>query len=176
MMLLSQVLLRSLRFRGDHPAIIEEGRVITWREFVQRVSGFARLLKDLGVKSGDRVGMLSDNDHRYLEAFFASPWSGAIFVPLNSRLALPEIEGIVVDAGVEILIADARHADKAAEIKARLPQLRHLVFASDDAAPSGWTISRQRFRRAWKSTTRDVAAMTWRRSIIPAAPPAGPRG
>lgn len=137
-MSLCQIILRGQRCRGNFPAILEEEKAVTWNEFTRRISGFAKLLHDLGLQDGDRVGMLADNSHRYLEAFFATPWSGGIFVPVNSRLAVPEIEGIMSHAGVEILVADARHMSEASELKARLPQLRHLIFASDEGAPAGW--------------------------------------
>lgn len=60
----------------------------------------------MGVEPGARVAVLLANGHRYLEAYFAVPGMGAILVPLNNRLAVPELRYILQDAGVHTLVVD----------------------------------------------------------------------
>ena len=61
--------------------------------------GLAGALAALGFKPGDRIGMLALNSDRYLEFFFAMAWGGFVFVPINTRLAPPEIEFWLTDSG-----------------------------------------------------------------------------
>jgi fatty-acyl-CoA synthase len=58
----------------------------------------------LGVQKGDRISVLLYNCHQYIEIFFALSKIGAILVPLNWRLAGPELEFIIRDSGSRILI------------------------------------------------------------------------
>ncbi|MFX4846540.1 AMP-binding protein, partial [Acinetobacter baumannii] len=74
--------------------------------------------------------MLALNSHHYLEAFFAVPWGGGIFTPLNFRLAVPELAAILRDAGAEILIVDPAHAHLVADLKAGA-SLREVVVLDD---------------------------------------------
>ena len=51
-------------------------------------------LQAAGVGRGDRVAILSLNRAAYLEYFYAAPWAGVTVVPLNTRLAAPELVAI----------------------------------------------------------------------------------
>jgi fatty-acyl-CoA synthase len=62
----------------------------TYADMNIRANQLARILLDLGIGKGDRVGMLSANQVGCIDIFFATGKIGAIFVPFNIRLALPE--------------------------------------------------------------------------------------
>src|SRR6185436_4546723 len=101
-------------------ATIDGDRRQTWREFRDRVARFAGALRAAGVQPGDRVAILSLNGVSYLEYFYAVPWAGALVVPLNTRLAAPELVAIINDAGAVALVVDETFA-------AMLPSLKpHL--------------------------------------------------
>ncbi len=123
---LSQAIGRSALLRGDEPAVIDGDRRVGWTEFADRIARTAGLLRAIGMQAGDRVAMLGLNSHYYLEAFFAAPWGGGIFTPLNFRLAVPELGAILRDAGAEILIVDPAHAHLVPDLKAIAP-LREVV-------------------------------------------------
>ena len=53
---------------------------------------------------GDRVAYLGENHPSFLETLFACGQLGAIFVPLNTRLAPPEIQFQLQDCGAAALI------------------------------------------------------------------------
>src|SRR3954469_15532392 len=82
----------------------------TWNEFRDRVARFAGVLRAAGVKAGDRVAILALNSDAYLEYFYAAPWAGAVVVPLNTRLAAPELVAIINDAGAVALVVDETFA------------------------------------------------------------------
>ena len=119
-------------------ATIDDGRRRTWLEFRDRVARFAGVLRAAGVQRGDRVAILSLNRDVYLEYFYATPWAGALVVPLNTRLAPPELIAIINDAGASALVVDDTFA---AMLPALIPGLTTVrtVFVSGAAAPAGAT-------------------------------------
>ncbi|MDN6490168.1 MAG: AMP-binding protein, partial [Yaniella sp.] len=60
---------------------------LTYEQFGQRINRLANALTERGIKSGDRVAYLGENSVEFLETLFALGSIGAVFVPLNTRLA-----------------------------------------------------------------------------------------
>ncbi|WP_150627147.1 class I adenylate-forming enzyme family protein [Pandoraea captiosa] len=90
-----------------------------WRR-IERVGGHLR--ETWRIAPGDRVACLGLNDELQLELLFACARAGAIFLPLNFRLAVPELSAIVRHAGVRVLWFDAMHRDTARQIRDTLEQ------------------------------------------------------
>lgn len=135
-MRLSQALQRCVRLRGDDIAIVDGDVRLTWLAFADRSRRLADALRKLGMGNGDRVCMLANNSHRYLEFYFGVPWGGGVFAPLNFRLALPELSAIVAHAGANILIVDDAWADLGAQIAAAT-DVSCLIYAGDGPIPPG---------------------------------------
>src|ERR1700754_4109021 len=85
-------------------ALVFEGRSWTYGERHERVTRLAHGLRDLGVRPGDRVAYLGPNHPAFLETLFATGTLGAILVPLNFRLAGPELEYMLSDSGAHVLV------------------------------------------------------------------------
>ncbi len=79
-------------------------RSCTNREFNERVNRMANVLLARGVKKGDRVAVLMVNCSAFLEVFFACAKTGAVIVPVNHHLAVPELTRIVADCSPRVLI------------------------------------------------------------------------
>lgn len=125
------------RRRPDRPAIedVRSGAVFTWRELEDRVAGLAgALADDLGVGRGDRVAVLSVNHPWVLILQFACMRIGAMLVPLNFRLAQPELEFCCVDSEPAVLVHDAVWAETAARVAAAARVPRLASFGVGDAA------------------------------------------
>ncbi len=99
------------RRRPDKPAIIFGEQRITYRELWDRVARLAAGLTRAGVCPGDRIACLTTNHPAFLETYFASSLIGAIFVPLNFRLARAEIRFQIEDAEPSVLILGATQED-----------------------------------------------------------------
>jgi len=119
---------RTLRLYGERPAIVDEECRLSWREFADRVARAAGVLQSLGVKRGDRFGILSRNTFRHAELITAGYWMGAVPVPVNIRLAPPEIAFILSDADCRIVaIEDALwHLAEADEMAAWRGHFLHV--------------------------------------------------
>ncbi len=94
-----------------------EDRAYTNVEFNERVNQVAHALLDLNVNEGDRVCVIMLNCTEFLEIFFAIAKIGAIMVPMNFRLAVPELTYIIKDAKPKVLIYTSDFSEKIAEIK-----------------------------------------------------------
>jgi long-chain acyl-CoA synthetase len=106
--------------RPEHAAIRFEGRVTSWKALDAGASRVANALTAAGVVPGDRIGYLGKGTDEFFELMFGVAKAGATFVPAQWRLALPEVEQIVRDAGVRCLFLDREQLDK-------LPALRAVI-------------------------------------------------
>jgi O-succinylbenzoate-CoA ligase len=95
------------------------GRRLTFRDINARSNRVANALRLLGVKKGDRVGLMLLNGAEFVETFFAVAKIGAINVPLNFRLVADELEFILKDSGVTVLISSADFAALVGELHDR---------------------------------------------------------
>lgn len=137
MLTFSNTLQRVVQQRAEKIATIDGDRRHSWKEFHQRVSQFAGALQDLGVSRGSRVAILSMNSDRYLEAMFAIPWAGGVYVPVNTRLAAPEVEYWMSNSESEVLLVDRQFLPMLDHLRASLPNLKHIVFMDNGDAPEG---------------------------------------
>src|SRR6201999_3467636 len=85
---------------------VETDERYTWAELDVRVGQLAGVLAALGVGPGDRVLLLAEGDTRTFELQFACMRIGAIMVPLNWRLALPELVDQATDAEPSVVVHD----------------------------------------------------------------------
>ncbi|MGX1134532.1 fatty-acyl-CoA synthase [Streptomyces glaucescens] len=81
-----------------------------YRTLHTRTTRLAHALRARGVRRGDRVAYLGPNHPSYLETLFAAGTLGAVFVPLNTRLAGPEIAYQLTDSGAKALVHGPGHA------------------------------------------------------------------
>ncbi len=140
-MRLTQTLRRAVLVRADAIATIDGDRVRTWREVHDRVRRLSGGLRGLGVKPGDRVAVLANNCDAYFEAYFAILWTGAVIVPLNTRLAPAETRFQLQDAGVTVMLFGEEFAAVAEILKPQLPDIRAWIGMDGGAAPPtrSWT-------------------------------------
>ena len=82
----------------DKPFLAEKNKTYNNLQFNEQVNKTAHALGDLGIAKGDRVALLMSNCSEFLEIFFACAKTGAIMVPLNLRLAVPELLYILNDS------------------------------------------------------------------------------
>jgi acyl-CoA synthetase (AMP-forming)/AMP-acid ligase II len=120
------------------PLCIFGDEVVTYAEMAGRSAALAAGLHAGGVGAGDVVGLLSYNCTEFLETIFAANHLGAIAMPINWRLAAPEVRYILEHSGARVLVCDESLVELANDatkgIEATL--VRACVAA---AAPSGWT-------------------------------------
>jgi fatty-acyl-CoA synthase len=105
----------------------------TYADFAERTMRLAGVLRDLGIKKGDRVATLAWNSHRHLEIYWAAPLSGAVLHTLNFRLSAQDLTYIINHAGDSVVFADASVYPVLAGIRDKIPSVRHIVIMKDTA-------------------------------------------
>jgi len=135
-MRLTQGLHRAEQVAPDKVAVVDGGHRRTWRQVGQRVARLAAALKLLGIGHNDRAAILALNSHRYFEFLYAAVWAGGAAVPINIRLAAPEIDYILEDAGAKVLLIDDTFLHHLPQLKAA-NGLSAIIHIGDGAAPQG---------------------------------------
>jgi fatty-acyl-CoA synthase len=103
---------------GGRVAVVDGERSCTYEELAARVRRAAGMLRERGVKEGDRVAVLCANSHIMLELHYAVPSSGAVLVPINVRLSVQEIAWMLEHSGAGLLLASRELGDTAHEAAA----------------------------------------------------------
>src|SRR5579864_7660544 len=115
---------------GNREAVVCGETRYTWEVFDQRTDALARGLASLGVQRGDRVAVLMLNCHRYLELYYTCARMGAVIVPLNIRLARPEVIFILNDSETKALVVDQAFAGYIVG-RDTVPSLEVVLFCGD---------------------------------------------
>ncbi len=92
------------------------GRRHSYRGFNDRIARLAGSLVERGIVANDRIAVLAPNTTDTFDVQFACGRIGAIFVPLNWRLANPELRAILADCMPAMLMFDLEFADRAIEL------------------------------------------------------------
>lgn len=134
----SRILARAVDFFPDRHALIDGDVRLTYRELSVRVNRLANALLALGLERGDRVAILDWNSHRYAEAYYACAIAGLTFLPLNSRLAAPELEYIFNDSDARAVLLSTPFLDVFDEVRAKAPSLEFSIGMGLDQTPEGF--------------------------------------
>ncbi|HVX17778.1 MAG TPA: long-chain fatty acid--CoA ligase [Acidimicrobiales bacterium] len=100
------VLAHHARHAPDKAITIFEGQTVTYGEMADRAGRLAAGLHARGVRAGDVVALLSYNCPEFLEVLFAANYLGAIAMPINWRLAAPEVRYILEHSAARALVCD----------------------------------------------------------------------
>jgi acyl-CoA synthetase (AMP-forming)/AMP-acid ligase II len=134
-MYLTQGLHRAVQQQPDQVMTISGGNRRTFREVADRVARLAGALRELGVRDGDRVAMLSLNSDRYSEYLLAVPWANAVLNPVNVRWSTSEIAYSLRDCGSRVLVADDAFAPVLPALREAAPELSTVIYAGDGPVP-----------------------------------------
>jgi fatty-acyl-CoA synthase len=137
-------------------AVVCQNLRFTYAEFGNRVWRLAGGLRAAGVKPGDRVAFLSLNCHRLLEAYFGVLEAGCVLLPLNIRLAAPELTYILNDSGATVLFLEQEFVGLVDSFRRDLRTVRsfhQLDFHQIDETPQAAWLSDQTYEQMLASAT-----------------------
>jgi fatty-acyl-CoA synthase len=135
---------RNALYQPDALVIRYAGGNLTCAQLDDRAARLASVFAEGGVAAGDRVAYLGLNSPAFLTTMLAAFRLGAIFVPVNFRLAGPELRGVLQRSGASTIVCEEGHR---AAVKAVREQtaLKRLLLVDDDPEvlpapepPEGW--------------------------------------
>ncbi len=111
----------------DKIAIVDGHRRFTYRQFGERQNRLANALIGLGLKKGDRLGLLLKNCAEYFEAFGAGAESGIVIGGINYRLNPDSVEKMLVDLDCRALLVHHEFVDIIQAMRNRLPFIKTFI-------------------------------------------------
>jgi fatty-acyl-CoA synthase len=135
----SSIVTRGALNEPEKVVITFQDRKFTYRSLQDRVSALAQGLLKMGIRKGDRVAILLYNCSQFFETIFAVNRIGAVFLPLNFRLAPDEIAYILGNAGAKAIISEESFHPSLDSIRNDLSELQNYITLSAQQTP-GWTI------------------------------------
>jgi long-chain acyl-CoA synthetase len=146
--------------RAEQAALVLGDRTQTWNELYQRSCQVAQALRAAGVKEGDRVSFLDKNSIEHFEVFYGCALLNAVCVDVNWRLAAPEVEYIVNDAGSTVFVVSEDFRSIAEAIADQLNPASLVVAIGGSGAPVGKlrTISYEAFVSSGSNVDPHVVA------------------
>ncbi|MFJ8104839.1 long-chain-fatty-acid--CoA ligase [Streptomyces sp. NPDC096132] len=96
--------------RPDHPAVLCEGRSLTYGDLHHESNRVAHALRAAALAPGDRVAYLGKESEHYYEILFGCAKTGTVLVPVNWRLTAPEVSHILRDSGTRLLFVEEEFA------------------------------------------------------------------
>ena len=112
------------RFDPQRPALITEQAQLTFAELDLSASAAATRLVAAGVEVDQPIALLLGNTPEFAAIVHAAPRIPARLVPLNTRLAIPELGRMLSEVGATLLVYDEPNASIAAGLGIEIPELR----------------------------------------------------
>jgi len=117
----------------ERAAVTYQGSTQTWRETLLRCRAQASVFAQSGVERGDRIAYLGFNSNVCFEGYFAPSAIGAIFVPLNFRLAIGELIECLDDCTPRILLCEPAFYSQAVALLNACASVEHIFVTGDPA-------------------------------------------
>jgi fatty-acyl-CoA synthase len=133
---------RHARHQGDSVVVRYAGGDLTYAQLDDKAARLASVLRAGGVGAGDRVAYLGLNSSAFLVTMLAVFRLGAIFVPVNFRLAEPELRRVLGGSGARVVVCEEGHRASVEAVREETELVRFLLIDDDPEVPAadaaGW--------------------------------------
>lgn len=119
----------------DKPAYIMagSGKIVTYKELNDRSNQIAQLLWSAGLRPGDAIALMMENNDSFFPICWAAQRSGLQYTAISSRLTLGELEYIVNDCGAKAFFTSYEKREIAAEVRSLIPNVQLALMANGTA-------------------------------------------
>lgn len=121
MFTLGDITVKRARLGASDEALVFGDVRLTYGELHERTNKLANAMLTLGIQPGDRVAMLAENSHRYVEFFLAAAKAGIVATPLNFRLTERELLHMLTDSGARAVFVGAEFDAIGQALRSELP-------------------------------------------------------
>ncbi|WP_300679703.1 AMP-binding protein [Nocardioides sp.] len=131
------------QYFGDDLVLRYEGGDLTYAELDDRAARLATVLAEGGLGTGDRVAYVGLNSSSFVLTMLAAFRLGAIYVPVNFRLAGPELQAVLERSGAIAVVAEEGHRELIDHVAGQTALRRFLLVDDDPSVPApaehdGW--------------------------------------
>lgn len=127
---------RNARHQGDSVVVRYPGGDLTYAQLDDKAARLANVLATGGVTDGDRVAYLGLNSPAFLVTMLAAFRIGAVFVPVNFRLAEPELRGVLNGSGATVIVCEEGHRASVEAVRGDTELGRFLLVDDDPEVPT----------------------------------------
>ncbi len=115
------------RWWPDRTAIIDGSESWSFRQLHARILRVGNALHGIGLRKGDRVGLLIPDIREYLEVDYGTMAAGLVRVPIDPRLTRRELAGVLQHAGARALVTHEQFAEKVAGLATEVEGLDRII-------------------------------------------------
>jgi len=126
-MVVGDMITRNARKYPEKIGIVSGDKRFTFKTINEKVNGLANSLVNMGIKKGDRVGVLVHNSHQFIEVYFATVKTGGIFCPYNNHLKKGELKDILEYSTPRFLFVDVDFVGIVNELKKDIDFIEHYI-------------------------------------------------
>jgi long-chain acyl-CoA synthetase len=134
-MIMKEIPRRNARRYPNKTAVVFGTKRFTFREFNNRVNSLTNALRDLGVKKGDRIAIVADNCHQYVELPFVAAKGGMVINSLSPILSARDLTYLINNAGASTIVFTENYMDSINSILPEVKTVKNLIVignAQDD--------------------------------------------
>ncbi|HTZ69422.1 MAG TPA: fatty acid--CoA ligase [Acetobacteraceae bacterium] len=147
--------------KPSKPAFVFESRTTDFATFDRHTNNVASALRAAGIRPGERVAYIGKNSDIYFEALYGAIKAGVVMVPINWRLAGPEIAAIIDDSEARLLIVGPEFAELVASHRDAMPRI-DMILAAEGHHPAWpdfthWRDSISASCESWVVSADDIA-------------------
>ncbi|MBI2703340.1 fatty-acid--CoA ligase FadD4 [Mycobacterium gordonae] len=124
----------------DKPAVIlyPSGTVVTFGELEARANRLAHYFRRAGLREGDAVAILMENNEHMHAVMWAARRAGLYYVPINTHLTAAEAAYIIDNSNAKAIVGSAALSGTCAELGEHLPNGLPQVLLLADGELAGW--------------------------------------
>ena len=134
-MTIVEMLERNARLFPEKTAVISGGSAISYEMFHEQVNKLANALIEMGLRKGDRVGLLSEKTPEALIAFLGTAVAGGVVFPIDYNQTVDHTEFMFDLTDPKVLIIDGRFQDLLFRLKSRCPDERVIMIGPKPTDP-----------------------------------------
>ncbi len=144
---------------GQRPAVLAGEYTLTYQQLTASAGSLAAGLAELGVKRGDRVGLLLPNCPQFIVSYLATTALGAMAVPVHCQLSAAEAAYILNHAQAQTLISIAELDSLVSELHSRVAGLTNLLISGQSAIEEAIDLEQLTSARADRPVQSDAAQL-----------------
>jgi len=132
MVTLGDIARNGARTYPEAEALVFENTRLTYREIDNRTNRLANSLAKLGCKIGERVAILAENTHKYLEIYLGAAKAGLVTTPLNFRLSQEELVHILNDSEATLVLVGDGYEAIAVDLQSKANTVKFWIGLDND--------------------------------------------